>query len=827
MTVKQLLDLARGIGVERGVDLILQALHARWTGSDPLPPAAGESDAYAAIVAAVDRVETDDIPDTFEAVLTGLTTSSKLVGEFHTPRSVAQLMAALVVRAGAVVYDPVCGTGSTLLAAHEQAEGVELVGTDIVERAASRTELRLQVHGLHARITAADAFEVAEHESAFADVVLAQPPWGVRLNDRQKARVVQSWGWDVAKGDMPWLYLAFEALRDGGHAAVVMPQNSMWGHRAAAYSELFDRDAVEAIIAVPGGVFRNISIKTAIWVLRRTGAAASRGRVLLVDAETLVRSAGRRDLEFPAEAVDQLAGLVRHFRSTGRVEAAGHVARVLARAELDPALGLVPQAYLAEPPEAAVTHPTPDRSLLTEVRLANFKSFGADTRVPLAPLTLVYGANSAGKSSVLQALLLLKQSIGQRGLVTQGPVADVGGFAGVVHRHTGESVGLGFTYGALPSWIPPGGTADPARLRDILWTFGEDGRGTLRRTRFGVDDLALSFSRSDPEDAGSLVVELGEAWPAVAGGGLLYPFETRGTEHEQEARRVAGALRRRGVTELALRSDGLLPTTETMLDRRAVAGLAEPDRRRLEAYAARLGRLAGGVSTEIRALLDSVVWLGPLRSAPRRFYDRSSEAGSSGDGGHVAMFLFDNATAADQVNEWLERMGVPYSLAVLPLGTGGGLSVVGDLVAVVLTDRRTGVGITPADVGFGISQILPIIVESLARQESIILVEQPETHLHPRLQAELADLFIEATRPGGRGNQLIVETHSEHLILRTQRRIREGAVDAAHVSVVYVDQDERGRTTARRLRLNDKGDFLDDWPHGFFDERLDELFGGL
>ena len=74
----------------------------------------------------------------------------------------------------------------------------------------------------------------------------------------------------------------------------------------------------------------------------------------------------------------------------------------------------------------------------------------------------------------------------------------------------------------------------------------------------------------------------------------------------------------------------------------------------------------------------------------------------------------------------------------------------------------------------------------------MICVEQPETHLHPRLQARLADLFIEATQEGGRGNQMIVETHSEHLMLRIQRRIREGSLNPSQVSVVYIDQDTEG-----------------------------------
>lgn len=233
------------------------------------------------------------------------------------------------------------------------------------------------------------------------------------------------------------------------------------------------------------------------------------------------------------------------------------------------------------------------------------------------------------------------------------------------------------------------------------------------------------------------------------------------------------------------------------------------------------------MGAELRALLANLTYLGPLRSAPQRFYNRASTSLRAGEGQHIAMYLFDNSSVVDQVNEWLQALEVPYTLNVVPVRAAASVELVGDLVALALTDRRSGVNVTPADVGFGISQVLPIVVELLARRDSIICIEQPETHLHPRLQARLADLLIEATLEEGRGNQLLVETHSEHLMLRIQRRIREGTLSPENVAVLYVDQSESGTAAVTPLRLDAQGDFIDDWPHGFFDDRLDELFQGL
>ena len=107
------------------------------------------------------------------------------------------------------------------------------------------------------------------------------------------------------------------------------------------------------------------------------------------------------------------------------------------------------------------------------------------------------------------------------------------------------------------------------------------------------------------------------------------------------------------------------------------------------------------------------------------------------------------------------------------------------------------------------------------------------------IQARLMDLFIEQSQPrhrGGmannlgvideRGNrQFILETHSEHMILRLQKAIRLGRISPNRVSVLYVERGQDGHSHVKRLRLNDSGEFIDEWPGGFFDERLEEIFG--
>jgi len=175
----------------------------------------------------------------------------------------------------------------------------------------------------------------------------------------------------------------------------------------------------------------------------------------------------------------------------------------------------------------------------------------------------------------------------------------------------------------------------------------------------------------------------------------------------------------------------------------------------------------------------------------------------------------------------MRRLEMPYDLDVLSFAAVPGAHVLGDIASVVLTNKKLGTTLSTADVGFGVSQVLPILVELSARRDTTILIEQPEIHLHPAMQSKLADIMIESIDEAGRGNQIIAETHSEHIMLRIQRRIRENLLDPELVSVIYVDHNEEGAASAQQLRLDENGEFIDDWPHGFFAERFDEMFSGL
>lgn len=149
-----------------------------------------------------------------------------------------------------------------------------------------------------------------------------------------------------------------------------------------------------------------------------------------------------------------------------------------------------------------------------------------------------------------------------------------------------------------------------------------------------------------------------------------------------------------------------------------------------------------------------------------------------------------------------------------------------------LIDLRTNTKVSHRDVGIGVSQVLPVLVGAYASHQKLIAIEQPEIHLHPKLQAELGDLFIESAL-GERRNTFLIETHSEHVMLRIMRRMRDTVNDnlpqglppvrPEDIAVLYV-QPHGSSSVVRVLELDDEGQLLDPFPGGFFEEGFRERF---
>lgn len=239
--------------------------------------------------------------------------------------------------------------------------------------------------------------------------------------------------------------------------------------------------------------------------------------------------------------------------------------------------------------------------------------------------------------------------------------------------------------------------------------------------------------------------------------------------------------------------------------------------------------------------LRQISYIGPLREYPERSYSFSGNILSSvgKTGNNMPDILLGRRNTLDIINKWFKIFDINYNLLIDQKGP--------DLFTLSLFDKKRKCRVSTKDVGFGISQILPILVQGVISEHSIICIEQPEIHIHPRLQSELGSFIADCADrwqdvkavtvneepPQRSGNQFIIETHSEHLILRLLRLIRETTngelkegekpLRPEDVAVIYAKPTEHG-TELMELRISEDGDFIDKWPDGFFTEREKELF---
>lgn len=461
--------------------------------------------------------------------------------------------------------------------------------------------------------------------------------------------------------------------------------------------------------------------------------------------------------------------------------------------------------------------------MLTGIGLRNFKAFGDEMQeAPLSKITLIYGPNSGGKSSIIQALLLLKQSLknkypdGNAYLLPRGQFADLGGIQALMHRHeVSRELAIRFKYRKIE--LEPFSTNNTVHLK-FSNHFGTCRLSGIHFTVASPYDGKVYDDREVPKEV---------VGPSVFEEGSIYrgPFEFFLT---LPTRPDLVEARERLLNDPELKMEW--PTQEKKLRDALLFARHAPKYLQKELPKEELlVTLPESIPSEFEEHLQSINYLGPLRSAPSRLYRTSSEihspSGITGTHGEFsARVIYHNQGIKESVNDWFEQFEIPYALDVRELGEA---SLAGEHITIALTDKRTDTQVTLADVGYGINQILPVIIEGVASREgSILCVEQPEIHLHPRLQANIADLMIDtiADEPGKR-KQWIVETHSELLITRLQRRIREGKIKSADISVLYVDPDAEYTEGSAiiPLRMDENGDFMDRWPHGFFDEAFNEL----
>lgn len=438
--------------------------------------------------------------------------------------------------------------------------------------------------------------------------------------------------------------------------------------------------------------------------------------------------------------------------------------------------------------------------MLTSLSLTNFKAWKSIDKMRLAPITALFGTNSSGKSSILQFLLMLKQTAdsSDRSVVLhlgdeKTPV-NLGTVSDVAHAHSENpefSIGVEWTT-TKPLDIKDPDTQNKSLGKSDKFSFSSrvvangGGKLTVPEMKYGLGETTFSLTKSTTKDGYALTTNhasfkfkrtVGKPWP-IPGPVKFYGFADEVRAYHQNA--------------------GFTSELELAFER----------------------------------MLRSVYYLGPLRDPPRRRYpwagEMPSDMGSRGEAAIAAIIASryredkisrGQGTKAKTLEEtvawWLQKLELIHSFEVKPIEGDKNLF----RVHVKKTPKSPSVLIT--DVGFGVSQVLPVLVLCYyVPKGSTILFEQPEIHLHPSVQRGLADVFIDAMKV--RKVQIIVESHSEDFLRRLQRRVAEAEeIDETQASIYFCDI-EKGEGKLTPLKLDTYGNFLE-WPKDFFGDPMGDI----
>ncbi len=424
--------------------------------------------------------------------------------------------------------------------------------------------------------------------------------------------------------------------------------------------------------------------------------------------------------------------------------------------------------------------------MLTHLKLDNFKIWRSTGAMRLAPLTLLLGTNSSGKSSLIQSLLLIRQTVKgddpnldlNLGNPDSTDSANLGQFKDLLCRHGEASasnpanqVGIEFRWSQ---------TGDPlhSTLFSARYRKGSSGGAELEYLRLGKDGEGFSVQRRKP---GIYRLQLAHERSSVG----------QSTNYRPQR---SFAFSPAAIADLGERGVAIKDIGPTLLDELSKIIYLGPVRRLAQRDYVWAGRMPAHIGDDGAKAVDALIASGvAIQRARKRNQPEPPEAD-----------LFK------QTVNWMKAMDLADGLHVQALGNSGRYE---------LRLESNGEQSNLKDVGVGVSQVLPVIVAALfAEPGHIVIVEEPESHLHPLAQSELANLFAEISKT--RGVQFIVETHSEHLFLRMQTLMARVEVPRDDCAMYFVERE--GKHARLVSLVVDSGGRILNWPPRFFGDSVGE-----
>jgi len=510
--------------------------------------------------------------------------------------------------------------------------------------------------------------------------------------------------------------------------------------------------------------------------------------------------------------------------------------------------------------------------MLTKLFIENFQSLRFPQSIRLAPLTLIVGANSSGKSSISRVLRLFQQSFEQDELHFSGERVDLTSFKTAVSQHdTSNEMKFGLT---IESSAKSTGESHELLFKSRNLSFTIAGEKTAQISGFSGEGEFLIRERgsSDSGSIGGGVFSFEAVRPRSNSKYLILSFSVAsGEEHlnrffeNQESNREdlfpvtderapqnpdglllldgEAAHNSANWSGIPLKMRGMRPMISIHPD------VASRPKTQGMVVSSHLMKLVSHTFVNVSDIVSEMISVAPLRSiisGPTNRPVGKHSLSSTGDNVQQVLLSMDDE-AFKKVSGLLEKL-TRGKYKIIRLAFRSNDANIADFEQVALLDLSNGdqVPVLFQDAGVGISQVLPILVAILRspllppkltrfgpRQRGlsrVTFIEQPELHLHPEMQADLADLLIDAVKPDKRrdGNlikhsQILVETHSESMIMRIQKRIREGQLNPSDVAIIGVDNFAGGGSLAQEYRISSEGKLVDELPRDFSTLRLNEL----
>lgn len=439
--------------------------------------------------------------------------------------------------------------------------------------------------------------------------------------------------------------------------------------------------------------------------------------------------------------------------------------------------------------------------MIKDLFVTNFKSWRL-LGIGCGQITALFGTNSSGKSSLLQFLLMLKQT---KETVDRSLALDLGSTKNYTNLGTFHDVVFKHADEMTVSWTLKWTLKDRLEITDTLSSRNDiifDGNEMQITAEVGLRNSQIRTNFLNYEFSGqNFLINRKESRSSA------FTVDTNGTNIDF-----------RFVRKLGRAWDIPGP----------VKSYAFPDQAKTYYQNS---ALLSDLEYSYEELMDSIYYLGPLRDYPKREYIWSGS--SPIDVGFRGERVVDALLAARSRGEmrnlgykrkkipfdaiiahWLKELGLIHSFKVVEIAKNS------NLYKVQVQKDASSAPVLITDVGFGVSQFLPVLVLLYYVPEgSIVLLEQPEIHLHPAVQSGLADVIINVAK--NRNLQVIVESHSEHLLRRLQRRIAEGELSEKETKI-YFCRTEEGESKLEPLGINMFGE-IENWPPNFFGDELGEI----